>query len=75
MPARLVYQDEGMSPGLNRLRDLVQVQRHPLGRAARQHQASALAREPGRSRRRCRPTLSFGLSELKGACRVWPSAA
>src|SRR3954464_3749624 len=43
MPARLVYQDEGMSPGRNRLRDLVQVQGHPLGRAARQHQASALA--------------------------------
>ena len=43
MPARLVHQDKGMRPGCNRLRDLLQVQRHPLGRAARQHQASALA--------------------------------
>src|SRR3954463_16346488 len=43
MPARLVHQDKGMRPGGNRLGDLVQVQRHPLGRAARQHQASALA--------------------------------
>ena len=32
-------------------------------------------REPDRSRRRCRPTLSFGPSALRGACRVWPSAA
>ena len=43
MPARLVHQDKGMRAGCNRLGDLVQVQRHPLGRAARQHQASALA--------------------------------
>ena len=43
MPARLVHQDKGMRAGCNRLRDLLQVQRHPLGRAARQHQASALA--------------------------------
>src|SRR3954466_5872075 len=43
MPARLVHQDKGMRPGCNRLGDLVQVQGHALGRAARQNQASALA--------------------------------
>src|SRR3954468_5521607 len=43
MPARLVHQDEGMRPGCNRLRNLLQVQGHALGRAAGQNQARALA--------------------------------
>ena len=43
MPARLVQQDEGMSAGRDRLRDLGQVQAHALGGAARQDQACALA--------------------------------
>ena len=43
MPARLVHQDEGMRPGCNRLRDLLQVQGHALRGAAGQNQARALA--------------------------------
>ena len=31
MPACLIRQDERMSPGRNRVRDLFQVQAHPLG--------------------------------------------
>src|SRR5215217_3838258 len=44
MPASLVYQDEGMSPGRNRLRDLVQVQGHALRGAARQDKPGSFAR-------------------------------
>ena len=43
MPARLVHEDEGMGARRDRLRDLVQVQGHALGRAAGQNQASAFA--------------------------------
>ena len=43
MPAGLIEQQHGMSPRRDRLRDLRQMQRHGLGRAARQHQAGAFA--------------------------------
>src|SRR5215213_4439115 len=43
MPARLVHQDEGMRPGCNRLRDLLQVHGHALGRAARQDKPCSFA--------------------------------
>ena len=59
MPARLIHQDKGMRPGRDRLRDLVQVQGHALGRAAGQNQARAFAVQPDRSLRRCRPRLSL----------------
>src|SRR3954464_7066421 len=43
MPARLVHEEEGMRPGCNRLRNLVQVQGHALRGAAGQNQAGSLA--------------------------------
>ena len=43
MPARLIHQDKGMRPGCDRLRNLLQVQGHALGRAAGQNQARAFA--------------------------------
>src|SRR3954447_16558628 len=43
MPARLVNEEEGMRPGCDRLRNLLQVQGHARGRVARQLHASALA--------------------------------
>src|SRR4051812_28681244 len=44
MPAGLVHEDEGMRPGCDRLRNLLQVQGHALRGAAGQNQAGALAR-------------------------------
>src|SRR3954469_22996289 len=43
MPASLVHQDEGMSFGRDRLRDLLQVQIHALGGAAGQDKPCAFA--------------------------------
>src|SRR4051812_28036777 len=43
MPARLVDEDEGMRPGCDRLRNLLQVQGHALRGAAGQNHARALA--------------------------------
>jgi hypothetical protein len=43
VPARLIEQQHRMCPGRHGLRDLDQMQRHRLGRAARQHQAGGFA--------------------------------
>src|SRR3954449_12184528 len=43
MPARLVHQDEGMRPGCDRLRNLLQVQGHALRGAARQDKPCSFA--------------------------------
>src|SRR3954464_11022771 len=43
MPACLVHKDEGMRPGCDCLRDLLQVQIHAFGGAAGQNQASSFA--------------------------------
>ncbi len=57
MPSGLIENDDGMGPRFDDLRDLLQVQRHGVGVAARQHQARALtlsgadgAEEIGRAR-------------------------
>src|SRR5215207_7825375 len=78
MPAGAIQENSRMRARRNGLRDLLQSPSDavPCPRSCSGAGPSRLlCPQPDRSRRRYRPRPFADLSALRGACRVWPSAA